>query len=124
MANNTQMDSEEVESSNPAFSRLSILRTVWKRKVRIVLAWVLFAVVGAGVVRFLPAVYLSEAVVMIDTQQIPEKFVSDLKRKVRIVLAWVLFAVVGAGVVRFLPAVYLSEAVVMIDTQQIPEKFV
>ena len=76
MANNTQTEWEEPESSNPAFSRLSIMRTVWKRKVRIVLAWVLFALVGAGVVRLLPAVYLSEAVVMIDTQQIPEKFVS------------------------------------------------
>jgi hypothetical protein len=59
MVNNTQTPAEEPESHNPAFSLLSILRTVWKRKVRISMAWVLFAMVGVAVVRFLPAVYLS-----------------------------------------------------------------
>jgi succinoglycan biosynthesis transport protein ExoP len=76
MVNNTQTEPAEPESGHPAFSFLSILRTVWKRKVRIVLAWVLFAAIGVTVVRLLPAVYLSEAVVLIDTQKIPEKFVS------------------------------------------------
>jgi polysaccharide biosynthesis transport protein len=76
MVNNTQTPAEEPESHNPAFSLLSIVRTVWKRKVRITLGWILFAMVGVAVVRLLPAVYLSEAVVLIDTQKIPEKFVS------------------------------------------------
>ncbi|HYW41810.1 MAG TPA: Wzz/FepE/Etk N-terminal domain-containing protein [Bryobacteraceae bacterium] len=76
MVNNTQTALDESESGNPAFSLLSILRTVWKRKVRITLVWVLLATVGFAVVRLLPAVYLSEAVVLIDTQKIPEKFVS------------------------------------------------
>jgi len=76
MINNTQTELEEPESGHPAFSLLSILRTVWKRKVRIVAAWVLFALVGFTVVRLLPAVYLSEAVILIDTQKIPERFVS------------------------------------------------
>jgi len=75
MADNIQVD-EEPQSSSPAFSRLSILRTLWKRKVRITLAWILFAIVGVAVVRLLPAVYLAETVVVIDSQQIPEKFVS------------------------------------------------
>ena len=77
MVNNTQTELAEPESSHAAFSVLSILRTVWKRKVRITLAWVLFTLVGVTVVRLLPAVYLSEAVVLIDTQKIPEKFVSS-----------------------------------------------
>ena len=76
MANNTQTELEEPESGHPAFSRLSILRTVWKRKILIALAWTLFAVAGVAVVRMIPAVYLSEAVILIDTQKIPEKFVS------------------------------------------------
>ena len=76
MASNQQTQWEEPESSNPAFSRLSILRTVSKRKVRILIAWVVFALMGAIVVHLLPAVYLAEAVVLIDTQKIPEKFVS------------------------------------------------
>ena len=75
MANQAQ-DLEEPESSTPALSPLSILRTLWKRKVRIVLTWVVFAAIGITVVRSLPAVYVSEAVVLIDTQKIPEKFVS------------------------------------------------
>lgn len=70
------MELEESEPGNPAFSRLSIFRTVWKRKVRIALAWVLCTLAGVVVVRMLPAVYLSETVVMIDSQRIPEKFVS------------------------------------------------
>jgi succinoglycan biosynthesis transport protein ExoP len=76
MVNNKQTDVEEPESRHPAFSRLSILRTVWKRKVRIGLVWALCALGGVALVRMLPAVYLSEAVVLIDTQKIPEKFVS------------------------------------------------
>jgi polysaccharide chain length determinant protein (PEP-CTERM system associated) len=76
MDNHKQTDSEEREPGHPAFSRLSILRTVWKRKVRIVLAWALFGAIGVYVVRLFPPVYLSEAVVLIDTQKIPEKFVS------------------------------------------------
>ena len=76
MVNNTQTELEEPESGHAAFSLLSILRTIWKRKVRIAMAWVLFTLVGVAVVRMLPAVYLSEAVVLIDSQKIPEKFVS------------------------------------------------
>ena len=77
MVNNKPTGLEEPESANPAFSPLSILRTLWKRKIRIVSAWILLAGIGAAVVRMLPAVYLSEAVVLIDTQKIPEKFVSS-----------------------------------------------
>jgi polysaccharide chain length determinant protein (PEP-CTERM system associated) len=76
MVNKPQTDFEEPESSHPAFSRLSILRTIWKRKVVMALAWILFAGAGVAVVRLIPAVYLSEAVILIDTQKIPEKFVS------------------------------------------------
>jgi polysaccharide chain length determinant protein (PEP-CTERM system associated) len=75
MADNIQVD-EEQESSSPAFSRLSILRTLWKRKIRISLAWILFTIAGVAVVRLFPAVYLAETVVVVDSQQIPEKFVS------------------------------------------------
>lgn len=76
MVDNTQTELAESESGHAAFSLLSILRTVWKRKVRIAMAWVVFTLVGVAVVRMIPAVYLAEAVVLIDTQKIPEKFVS------------------------------------------------
>jgi polysaccharide biosynthesis transport protein len=76
MDNHTQSELEEPESSHPALSILSILRTVWKRKVRIALVSIPIALAGFTVVRLLPAVYVSEALVLIDTQKIPEKFVS------------------------------------------------
>jgi len=75
MADIIQTDVEEL-SSNPGLLPLSILRTLWKRKARIVSAWALFALVTVAVVRYLPSVYLAESVVLIDSQKIPEKFVS------------------------------------------------
>src|ERR1019366_7380213 len=43
MASHTQAEVEEPESGFAGFSTLSILRTIWKRKIRITVAWVLFA---------------------------------------------------------------------------------
>ena len=76
MVSPTQTDMEETQSGFAGFSALSILRTIWKRKIRITVAWILFAICAAAVVRSLPAVYLAETVVLIDSQKIPEKFVS------------------------------------------------
>jgi len=76
MASNTHQDLDEESSGHPGFSRLSILRTLRKRRTRILVSWVLFAVVAVVIVRLLPTVYLAEAVVLIDSQKIPEKFVS------------------------------------------------
>jgi len=72
----SNMEGEEPVPSYLALSRLSVLRTIWKRKVRIVVTWVLFSACAFAIVRRLPAVYLSEAVILVDSQKIPEKFVS------------------------------------------------
>lgn len=76
MAYNPGLEAEEQGSSNPAFSVPSILRTIWKRKVRITVTWFLLTICVLAIVRMLPAVYLSEALILIDSQKIPEKFVS------------------------------------------------
>jgi polysaccharide chain length determinant protein (PEP-CTERM system associated) len=86
MADIIQTDVEELPS-HPGLLPLSILRTLWKRKARIVAAWALFALATVAVVRYLPPVYLAESVVLIDSQKIPEKFVSatvatDLEERV------------------------------------------
>jgi protein tyrosine kinase modulator len=86
MVENFQTDVEE-SSSHPGLLPLSILRTLWKRKACIVTAWALFALVTVAVVRHLPPVYMAESVVLIDSQKIPEKFVSatvatDLEERV------------------------------------------
>ena len=77
MLDDSRADAGELASSHPAFSFPSILRTIWKRKVRITLVWVLVTVCALAIVRMLPVVYLSEALILIDSQKIPEKFVSS-----------------------------------------------
>src|SRR5215475_4346052 len=86
MADTIQTDVEEL-SSHPGLLPLSILRTVWKRKGRIVAAWALFVLVTVVAVRYWPSVYLAESVVLIDSQKIPENLVSatvasDLEERV------------------------------------------
>ena len=76
MAKDIRSRAEEPEDGHPGLSRLSILRTIWKRKVLIVAAWIVFTAGAVAVVRLLPVVYMAEAVVLIDSQKIPEKFVS------------------------------------------------
>ena len=76
MPSNAQIEPEEPESVHPALSLPSIRRTILKRKVRIGIVWVLLTACTVIVVRRLPSVYLAETVVLIDSQQIPEKFVS------------------------------------------------
>jgi len=75
MVTNTPKDAAE-PSSSPGLLPLSILRGIWKRKIPIVLTWILLVVVTFAVVRLLPTVYMAESVVLIDSQKIPEKFVS------------------------------------------------
>ena len=77
MPDNPQQTAEEPSSGNPAFSPLSILRTIWKRKIRIGVVWFLLTACTLVVVRSLPTVYLAEAHILIDTQKIPEKYVSS-----------------------------------------------
>jgi succinoglycan biosynthesis transport protein ExoP len=67
---------EESESGLRKFSFLSILRTAWKRKIRIMASWAFLAICAVIAVRFIQPVYQAEAVILIDSQKIPEKFVS------------------------------------------------
>ena len=76
MVNSRQTEAEEQTSTTPGLSPLSILRTIWKRKIRITVAAIFFTLCAVAVVRLLPPVYLAETVVLIDSQKIPEKFVS------------------------------------------------
>lgn len=83
------MPTEESDSTppRPEFSRLSIARMVWKRKLFIGCLWILLAGGTVAVVWNLPTVYLSEAIILVDSQKIPEKFVtatvaSDLQDRI------------------------------------------
>jgi polysaccharide chain length determinant protein (PEP-CTERM system associated) len=77
MSENTQWEADEPSSGNPGFSLLSIARTAWKRKVCIISVWILSSLGAVAVVRRLPAVYMAQSLVLVESQKIPEKFVSS-----------------------------------------------
>ncbi len=76
MDHNTQPEPDEQASRNPAFSRFSIARTIWKRKICAASIFIVSALAAFFVVRGLPAVYSASATILVDSQKIPEKFVS------------------------------------------------
>jgi len=67
---------EEVQFQRPELMPLSILRAVWKRKLLIALAFFSLAAVSIIVVMLLPAVYTARALILIEEQRIPERFVT------------------------------------------------
>ena len=56
---------------------LSIIRMVWKRRWLALICWLFASVASVIVVRELPSIYQSEAIVLVDSQKIPENFVSS-----------------------------------------------
>jgi polysaccharide chain length determinant protein (PEP-CTERM system associated) len=50
---------------------------LWKQKIRIISIWILLLSVTAVVVYKLPAIYRSEALVLVDSQKIPDKYVTS-----------------------------------------------
>ena len=68
---------KQADATPPALLPLSILRTIWKRKLPIVALFAALSAASTIVVLKLPGIYKSEALVLIDSQKIPEKFVSS-----------------------------------------------
>jgi succinoglycan biosynthesis transport protein ExoP len=56
---------------------LSVARMIWKRKVTFLCVATILSVVTGIVVRRLPAIYKSDAVVLVDSQKIPDRYVSS-----------------------------------------------
>jgi polysaccharide biosynthesis transport protein len=71
------MKAPKTSLPNPAFSPLSIARMLWKRKFSAGILGGVFALIGCLVVHRLPAIYSSEAVILVDSQKIPEKLVAS-----------------------------------------------
>lgn len=69
------MDGLEQPQIRSEFMPLSILRAIWKRKVLILAVWLVVTAIGAVVVYRLPAVYQARAVILIEQQRIPERYV-------------------------------------------------
>src|SRR5207253_5482810 len=64
-------------SMKPAFAPLSLLRAAWKQKLVGALVAIGVAVMGIIVTYRLPAVYMADALILVDPQKIPEKFVAS-----------------------------------------------
>ncbi len=62
-------------SSLPQFHPRSIVRMVWKQRWLVLVIWLFVSVGAFAVIRRLPNVYRAEAVILVDSQKIPEKFV-------------------------------------------------
>lgn len=71
------MEALEDSHVHTEFMPLSILRAIWKRKILIIGSWLLITALGAIVVYRLPAVYQARAVILIEQQRIPERFVES-----------------------------------------------
>jgi len=61
---------------NPAFYPLSIVRALWKGKYSIILIWLLGTAATVAVVYSLQPVYRAEALILVESQKIPENFVT------------------------------------------------
>jgi succinoglycan biosynthesis transport protein ExoP len=70
------MTANPTPAARPEFSPLSLARTLYKRKLIVMAIWVIVAGGAAVVVQQLPAVYRSETTILVDSQKIPEKYVS------------------------------------------------
>lgn len=62
--------------SKPGFSLYSLIRTVWKHKFLAIAVAIVIAPAGIVVTYRLPAVYKAEAMILVDPQKVPERFVA------------------------------------------------
>lgn len=67
---------EEVQFRRPELMPLSILRAIWKRKAAILAMFLVLTVISVTVVVLLPPEYSASALILIEQQRIPERFVT------------------------------------------------
>ena len=56
---------------------ISYIRMLWKHKTLIVSLWVVISAAGLFALRFIPDVYRAESLILVDSQKIPERFVTS-----------------------------------------------
>lgn len=74
MVNSANATKNQTQSQLPP--PLSIIRMLWKKRWLALAIWIVGTIVAGAVVRLLPSVYQAEAVVLVDSQKIPESFVT------------------------------------------------
>ena len=63
--------------SMPEFSPLSLLRMLWKHRLMVLVITIVGSAVSFAIVHQASAVYRSEALILFDSQKIPERYVSS-----------------------------------------------
>ena len=71
------MNAPETETQSVKFLPLSIARTIWKRKGLVLGSWLVLSAAVIVIVAGLPAVYQAQALILVDSQKIPDNFVSS-----------------------------------------------
>src|SRR5256886_12406348 len=61
----------------PEFSPLSLIRALWKQRVVVVIIALGLSLAGVGVVFSLRPVYRADALIVVDSQKVPEKYVQS-----------------------------------------------
>ncbi len=64
-----------IKSAPAQLSPLSLIRMITKHKIALVSIWITGCLIGFFIVVNIPAVYRSEALILVDSQKIPEKYV-------------------------------------------------
>ena len=71
------MPTNKTGALSAEISPLSIIRMLWKRKLAICIIWLVALVATAVTVFELPAIYKAQALVLVDSQKIPESYVTS-----------------------------------------------
>jgi succinoglycan biosynthesis transport protein ExoP len=71
------MTAPKMASSRPEFSPLSLIRAFWKHKFVAICVMVVVSVGVAIFVHHLPALYRAQALILVDSQKIPERYVAS-----------------------------------------------
>src|SRR3984885_1318633 len=61
----------------PEFSPLTLARMLWKHRLMVSIVAIVGSVVSVVIVHELPSIYRSEALILVDSQKIPERYVSS-----------------------------------------------
>jgi|SRR5579884_572854 polysaccharide chain length determinant protein (PEP-CTERM system associated) len=69
--------SQKSSSTLAGIAPLSIARMLWKRKLSIALIWIIVSGAGLALVSKIPPVYKAYALILVDSQKIPEQYVSS-----------------------------------------------
>ena len=64
-------------ASMPEFSPLSIVRMLWKHRMMVLVVAIVGSILSVIIVEQLPSVYRSEALILLDSQKIPERYVAS-----------------------------------------------